>query len=94
MTDLHWMTASAAAQAIAAKELSPVELMTALLSRIERIDPKLNAFLNLDATAAMDAARSAEAEAMAGMTRLWTSEGHGPLRLSTPLKGQTRGATQ
>ena len=69
MTDLHWMTASAAAQAIAAKELSPVELMTALLSRIERLDPKLNAFLHLDATAAMDAARSAEAEAMAGRLR-------------------------
>lgn len=69
MTELHWMTASAAARAIAAKDLSPVELMTALLARIERLDPRLNAFIHLDATAAMEAARSAEAEASAGRLR-------------------------
>ena len=69
MTELHWMTASAAARAIAAKELSPVELMTALLARIERLDPRLNAFIHLDAAAAMEAARSAEVEASAGRLR-------------------------
>ena len=36
MSDLHWLTAEAAAQAIAARQLSPVELMTALLERIAR----------------------------------------------------------
>ncbi len=69
MSDLHWMTAVAAAKAIAAKELSPVELTSALLARIERLDPKLNAFIRLDGEAAMAAARAAEAEVAAGRLR-------------------------
>ena len=69
MTDLHWMTASDAARAFATKALSPVELMTALLARIEKLDPKLNAFIRLDAEAALAAARSAEQEIAAGRIR-------------------------
>ncbi len=69
MTDLHWMTASDAAKAFAAKTLSPVEMMTALLQRVEALDPKLNAFIRLDGDAAMDAARSAEREIAAGRVR-------------------------
>jgi len=69
VSDLHWMTAVAAAKAIAAKELSPVELTSALLARIERLDPKLNAFIRLDGEAAMAAARAAEAEVAAGRLR-------------------------
>ncbi len=69
MTDLHWMTAAAAAKAIAARELSPVELTAALLARIEQLDPKLNAFIRLDGEAAMAAARTAEAEVAAGRLR-------------------------
>ena len=69
MSDLHWMTASAAAQAIAARKLSPVELTTALLERIGRLDPKLNVFVRLDSEAAMAAARAAEAEIAAGRSR-------------------------
>ncbi len=34
MNDLHWMTLVEAASAIAARELSPVELISALLERI------------------------------------------------------------
>ncbi|MEI7871997.1 MAG: amidase [Alphaproteobacteria bacterium] len=69
MSDLHWMSVAAAAKAIAAKELSPVELTAALLARIERLDPKLNAFIRLDGEAAMAAARTAEAEVAAGRLR-------------------------
>ena len=69
MSDLHWMTAVEAAQAIAARKLSPVELMTALLERIGRLDPKLHVFIRLDAEAAMDTARAAEAEVAAGHLR-------------------------
>ncbi|HJU15480.1 MAG TPA: amidase [Stellaceae bacterium] len=69
MSDLYWLTAREAAQAIAARKLSPVELTTALLERIGRLDPKLHAFIRLDAEAAMDAARAAEAEIAAGRPR-------------------------
>jgi aspartyl-tRNA(Asn)/glutamyl-tRNA(Gln) amidotransferase subunit A len=69
VSDLHWMTAGEAAQAIAAQKLSPVELMNALLQRIGRLDPRLNVFIRLDAEAAMETARAAEAEAASGRLR-------------------------
>jgi aspartyl-tRNA(Asn)/glutamyl-tRNA(Gln) amidotransferase subunit A len=69
VSDLHWMTVAASAKAIAARELSPVELTAALLARIERLDPKLNAFIRLDGEAAMAAARAAEAEITVGRSR-------------------------
>src|SRR5947209_9113555 len=69
MIDLHWMTVAEAARAIAARELSPVELMNALLERISRLDPKLNVFIRLDGAAAMEAARAAEAEIVSGRRR-------------------------
>jgi aspartyl-tRNA(Asn)/glutamyl-tRNA(Gln) amidotransferase subunit A len=69
VNDLHWMTAAEAARAIAARELSPVELMKALLERIGRLDPKLNVFIRLDGDAAMAAARSAETEIASGRQR-------------------------
>src|SRR6185295_11823041 len=67
--ELHWLGAADAARAIADKELSPVELMGALLDRIGRLDPRLNAFIRLDAEAAMAVAKAAEAEAAAGRLR-------------------------
>jgi aspartyl-tRNA(Asn)/glutamyl-tRNA(Gln) amidotransferase subunit A len=69
MSDLHWMTAGAAARAIATRELSPVDLTKALLDRIERLDPKLNAFIRIDGDAALQAAKAAEAEAIWGRLR-------------------------
>src|SRR5439155_15143624 len=66
VSEPHWLTAVEAARAIAARELSPVELMTVLLERIGRLDPKLNVFIRLDGEAAMAAARAAEAEIAAG----------------------------
>jgi aspartyl-tRNA(Asn)/glutamyl-tRNA(Gln) amidotransferase subunit A len=69
MSDLHWLTAAAAAAAIRARKLSPVELTRALLDRIDRLDPKLNAFIRLDRDAAIEAAKAAEVEIMAGRPR-------------------------
>ncbi len=69
MSDLHWLTATEAARAIAARKLSPVELMSALLERIGRLDPKLNVFIRLDGEAAMEAAKAAEAEIASGRSR-------------------------
>jgi aspartyl-tRNA(Asn)/glutamyl-tRNA(Gln) amidotransferase subunit A len=69
VNDLHWMTVAEAAGAIAARKLSPVELMKTLLDRIGRFDPKLNVFIRLDGNAGMDAARAAEAEIASGRQR-------------------------
>ena len=54
------------AEMIRRKQLSPVELMTALLARIEALNPRVNAFAHLAADVAMDAARRAEAAQMKG----------------------------
>ncbi len=69
VTDPHFLSAAQAAAAIAARTLSPVELMQALLRRIGRLDPRLNVFIQLDGEAALAAAQAAEAEIMAGRPR-------------------------
>ena len=69
MSDLHWLSASDAVRAFAARRLSPVELVQALLARIDALDPSLNVFIRRDDTAALAAARVAEAEIAAGRIR-------------------------
>jgi aspartyl-tRNA(Asn)/glutamyl-tRNA(Gln) amidotransferase subunit A len=69
MTDLHWLSIAGTAEAFAARRLSPAELLSALLARTKQLDPKLHAFIRLDADAAMDAARAAEREIAAGRIR-------------------------
>jgi aspartyl-tRNA(Asn)/glutamyl-tRNA(Gln) amidotransferase subunit A len=69
MTAPHWLSAADIAQAYAAKTLSPVELVTALLARIDALDPKLHAFIRLDAQGALQAASQAEQELAAGRSR-------------------------
>ena len=69
MTAAHWLSAAEIARAFAAKTLSPVELVTVLLARIEALDPGLNAFIRLDAEGAMQTAVQAEAEIAAGRSR-------------------------
>jgi Asp-tRNA(Asn)/Glu-tRNA(Gln) amidotransferase A subunit family amidase len=53
------------AELIRRKEISPVELVRAHIERAEAAQPKVNAFVTLDAERALDAARAAEA-ALAG----------------------------
>lgn len=52
------------AAAIRRRELSPVELMSAFVQRIERLEPRINAFVTLRAEEAMEEARAAEAALM------------------------------
>jgi aspartyl-tRNA(Asn)/glutamyl-tRNA(Gln) amidotransferase subunit A len=66
MSGMHWLTATEISAAYAARRLSPVELVQALLDRITRRDGQLNAFITVDADAALDAARHAEKEILAG----------------------------
>ena len=69
MSDAHWLTATEIAAAYAARHLSPVELVRALLDRIAALDPRVHAFIKVDAEAALDTARLAEREIAAGRTR-------------------------
>jgi aspartyl-tRNA(Asn)/glutamyl-tRNA(Gln) amidotransferase subunit A len=69
VTAPHWLGVVEAGHAIAARDLSPVELLSSLLERIEKLDPRLHVFIRLDAEAAMDAARAAEKEIAAGRCR-------------------------
>ena len=60
------LTIAEASRLIAAKRLSPVELVKDLLDRIAATDPKLNAFLLVTDRQALAAARAAERAVMAG----------------------------
>jgi aspartyl-tRNA(Asn)/glutamyl-tRNA(Gln) amidotransferase subunit A len=64
--DLHYARIAELAPRLAAKEISPVEVTEAALARIERLEPKLNAFITVTAESARHAARAAEAAIMAG----------------------------
>jgi aspartyl-tRNA(Asn)/glutamyl-tRNA(Gln) amidotransferase subunit A len=68
-SDPHWLTASDAAHAFATRRLSPVELMHALLARIDALDPQINAFIRLDREAALAGAHAAEREITLGRIR-------------------------
>ena len=65
-TDLCYTPATELSRLIRSKALSPVELMEAVLARIERINPLINAYCTMTATEAMDEARRAEALVMSG----------------------------
>jgi aspartyl-tRNA(Asn)/glutamyl-tRNA(Gln) amidotransferase subunit A len=54
------------AKLIRERELSPVEVMEAVLQRIEKLNPELNAFCVLDAEGAMNQAKQAEQAVMSG----------------------------
>ena len=63
---LAFTPAVTVAELIRTKQLSPVEYLQTLLRRIEQLEPRVNAFVHLDAGPAMDAAKRAEAALMGG----------------------------
>ncbi|WP_267244756.1 amidase [Streptomyces sp. PR69] len=65
----YGLTLAAAARAIAARELSPVELTESVLGRIEAVDGRLNAYAAVTADRARAAAAAAEREIAAGGPR-------------------------
>jgi aspartyl-tRNA(Asn)/glutamyl-tRNA(Gln) amidotransferase subunit A len=73
-TELPFLDLSEASRAVQKKEVSPVELTQACLARIERLNPKLNAFITVTDTAALEAARRADAEIARGE---WKGPLHG-----------------
>ena len=60
MLELTFLSAVSMAEQIRQKKLSPVELVEAHLARIEKLNPKLNAFVQVDAEGARREAHAAE----------------------------------
>ena len=58
-TEICFTPATTLAAAIRARTLSPVEIVEAVLTRLERLNPRLNAYLTVDAEGARVAARAA-----------------------------------
>ena len=58
--DLCFVPATELAARIAARDISPVEVVRAVLDRIERHDGRVNAFAHLTPELALDMARDAE----------------------------------
>lgn len=64
--EICWMSATELAKSIRHKKLSPVEVVRAVLERIERINPKVNAYVTLTADSALGAAKRAEKAVVKG----------------------------
>jgi aspartyl-tRNA(Asn)/glutamyl-tRNA(Gln) amidotransferase subunit A len=56
------LTLAAASAAVRSRELSPVELLESVLTRLDEVEPRLNAYVTVDADRARQAAGRAERE--------------------------------
>jgi aspartyl-tRNA(Asn)/glutamyl-tRNA(Gln) amidotransferase subunit A len=63
---MHWMTAAELALGYRKKTFSPIDVTKHLLSRIDELNPKCHAFIEVDHEGALAAARQAEHEISAG----------------------------
>ncbi len=68
--ELCWLPATTLAAMIRARKVSPVEVVDAVLARIEKLNPKLNAFVTVTDEAARRQARAAERAVMKRGARL------------------------
>ncbi|MGO9166797.1 MAG: amidase [Candidatus Sulfotelmatobacter sp.] len=64
MNDLTFLSALSMAEQIRKKTISPVELVDAHLAQIEKLNPTLNAFVEVDAERARQSAQDAESAVM------------------------------
>jgi len=64
MNDLTFLSAFSMAEKIRKKQISPLELVAAHLGQIQKLNPKLNAFVQVDADRARQSARDAESAVM------------------------------
>src|SRR5256886_8232306 len=69
MAELHDLSIADASDLIAARKLSPLELVEALIQRVEQYDAQLHAFITRTFDLARKRAREAEAEIAAGRYR-------------------------
>ncbi len=68
-SDATWLSLSEASRLVRDKKISPVELTQSCLKRIERLNPKLNAFITVTAESALAQAHEAESEIKGGHWR-------------------------
>jgi amidase len=68
-TPLHFMTVGELAPLLASKQLSPVELTRAMLDRLDRLEPRYRSYVTRTDEEALEAARVAERELVAGRHR-------------------------
>ena len=68
--ELCWRSATELTAMIRRKTVSPVEVVEAILARIERVNPRLGAFVTVTADEARRAARAAERAVMRKGARL------------------------
>ncbi|HTW58564.1 MAG TPA: amidase [Terriglobales bacterium] len=66
MGELNFLSAVAMAERIRGKKISPLELVEAHLSKIEKLNPKLNAFVHVDPARVRREAQAAEATVRSG----------------------------
>jgi amidase len=66
MSDLTFLPATEMAEKIREEKISPVEIAAAHLAKIERLNPRLNAFVHVDMERVRREARAAEAAVMSG----------------------------
>jgi amidase len=66
MDDVIYTSAATLAKSIKAKEISSEEVVNAYLQRIEQVNPKLNAVVQLTADTALEQAREADASLARG----------------------------
>ena len=66
MSDLHYLPATEALKQFRTRQLSPVELMQAIIDRAEKVEPAINAFAETFYDDALTQARAAEARYAGG----------------------------
>ena len=88
--ELHYLTATKARELFAARELSPVELLDAVVERTTQVEPDINALTEQMLDDAYDAARTSEARFATPGQQLGPLEGI-PLLLKEeqPIAGRT-----
>src|SRR6202167_881587 len=72
MNDLTFLPAVSMAEQVRKRKISPVELVEAHLAQIEKLNQRLNAFVQVDAERALRSARDAENAIMRKKTRVKT----------------------
>jgi aspartyl-tRNA(Asn)/glutamyl-tRNA(Gln) amidotransferase subunit A len=73
-SDITWLSLNDASRLVKDKKISPVELTQRCLKRIERLNPRLNAFITVTAESALAQARQAETAIQGGH---WRGQLHG-----------------